>query len=284
MAEEVLKCARFGDNEELTTLLQSVTDADRDALVNFVQPETLNTPLHMACANGHVECVRELLHNGAKHVANASGNLPLHWAVQNKHREIVKLLVDGVKDLDVLARNSFGRGCVTEAFQCEDTEILAMLLEHSSATEERLAEGTGMGKDSIKEEIEEEADEADSNSPKVLQETVLEFNFAPGLPTLRARELALEWSKDAFGSTAEEDITGVSIWSAALILSRWVIDHRDIFDGKQVCELGSGCGVSGLAVHKYTSAARVVLSDLFAHTIQNLEHNVELNKSDKKGG
>lgn len=232
--------------------------------------------------------------------------------MQNKHREVVKLLVDGVKDLDVLARNNFGRGCVTEAFQCEDTEIctlyitldfcggggveahpwnvfvraVAMLLEHSSASEERLAEGTGMGKDAIKEEVEEDGDESDSNSPKVLQETVLEFNFAPGLPTLRARELALEWSKDAFGSTAEEDITGVSIWSAALILSRWVIDHRDIFNGKQVCELGSGCGVSGLAVHKYTNAARVVLSDLFAHTIQNLEHNIELNKksADKKAG
>ncbi|KAF1774689.1 S-adenosyl-L-methionine-dependent methyltransferase [Phytophthora cactorum] len=288
MAEEVLKCARFGDEQELRTLLQSVNGPERDAFVNFVQPDTLNTPLHMACANGHVECVRELLSNEAKHVANASGNLPLRtemngcYDIGNKHREIVKLLVDGVKDLDVLARNSFGRGCVTEAFQCEDTEILAMLLEHNSATEERLAEGTGMGKNAIKEEIEEDGDEADSNSPKVLQETVLEFNFAPGLPTLRARELALKWSKDAFGSTAEEDITGVSIWSAALILSRWVIDHRSIFDGKQVCELGSGCGVSGLAVHKYTNAARVVLSDLFAHTIQNLEHNVELNKSDKK--
>lgn len=35
-------------------------------------------------------------------------------------------------------------------------------------------------------------------------------------------------------------------------------------------------------MHKYTNAARVVLSDLFAHTIQNLEHNVELNKADKK--
>ncbi|KAJ8539019.1 hypothetical protein ON010_g12852 [Phytophthora cinnamomi] len=163
---------------------------------------------------------------------------------------------------------------------------VAMLLEHSSASEERLAEGTGMGKDAIKEEVEEDGDEADANSPKVLQETVLEFDFAPGLPTLRARELALEWSKDAFGSTAEEDITGVSIWSAALILSRWVIDHRDVFDGKQVCELGSGCGVSGLAVHKYTNAARVVLSDLFAHTIQNLEHNLELNKksAEKKAG
>ncbi|KUF96565.1 hypothetical protein AM588_10009929 [Phytophthora nicotianae] len=77
MAEEVLKCARFGDEQELRTLIQSVDDTERDAFVNFVQPETLNTPLHMACANGHVECVRELLSNGAKHVPNASGNLPL---------------------------------------------------------------------------------------------------------------------------------------------------------------------------------------------------------------
>lgn len=279
MADAVLKCARFGDDEELKNLLHAANDADRDALVNFVQPETLNTPLHMACANGHVECVKQLLENGARHLPNASGNLPLHWAVQNKHREIVKLLVYGVKDLDVLARNNFGRGCVTEAFQCEDTEILAMLLEHSSATEEKLAAGTGMGEDAIREEVEEDTEGSTTSSPKVLQETVLEFKFAPGLPTLRARELALEWSKDAFGSTAEEDITGVSIWSAALILSRWVIDNREVFDDKQVCELGSGCGVSGLAVHKYTNAKRVVLSDLFAHTIQNLEHNVELNKA-----
>ncbi|CAI5726319.1 unnamed protein product [Hyaloperonospora brassicae] len=282
MSDEVLQCARFGDDQELKTMLQSADNDTRDALLNFVQPETLNTPLHMACANGHVECVRELLEHGARHVPNANGNLPLHWAVQNTHREIVKLLVNGVPDLDVLSRNNFGRGCVTEAFQCDDPEILTMLLEHSSATEERLAEGTGMGKDALKEEVEEEeGEEADSSAPKVLQETVLEFSFVPGLPTLRARELALEWSKDAFGSTAEEDITGVSIWSAALILSRWIIDHRDVFDGNQVCELGSGCGVSGLAVHKYTNASRVVLSDLFAHTIQNLEHNVELNKKDE---
>ena len=45
------------------------------------------------------------------------------WAVQNTHQEIVKLLVDGVQDLDVLSRNNFGRGCVTEAFQCDDPEI-----------------------------------------------------------------------------------------------------------------------------------------------------------------
>jgi ankyrin repeat protein len=30
-----------------------------------------------ACANGHAECAKELIANGAKHVANASGNTPL---------------------------------------------------------------------------------------------------------------------------------------------------------------------------------------------------------------
>lgn len=49
------------------------------------------------------------------------------WAVQNKHLEIVKILLDGIPDIDVLAQNGFGRGCVTEAFQCEDTEIRTCL-------------------------------------------------------------------------------------------------------------------------------------------------------------
>lgn len=158
---------------------------------------------------------------------------------------------------------------------------MAILLEHSSATEERLAEGTGMDKDAIKEETEIDNDhKLELSLPKILQETVLEFEFAPDLPTLRIRELALEWSKDAFGSRADEDITGVSIWSAALILSRWVLDHCNVFNQKQVCELGSGCGVSGLAVYQYTSASRVVLSDLFTHTLENLAYNVALNSKD----
>jgi predicted nicotinamide N-methyase len=154
-------------------------------------------------------------------------------------------------------------------------------LEHSSATEERLAAGSGMDKATIREEDEEDGEKGSSASPKIIQETTLEFSFDASLPTLKARELALDWSRDAFGTTAEEDITGVSIWSAALILSRWIIDHRQEFDGKQVCELGSGCGVSGIASYLYTNATRIVLSDLFDHTIRNLEHNVKLNKEVK---
>lgn len=163
-----------------------------------------------------------------------------------------------------------------------------MLLEHKSATEERLVAGSMMDKASFREEEENgagddangesKASDSSSVAPQIIQETVLQFSFDASLPVLRARELALDWTKDAFGSTADEDITGVSIWSASLILSRWIIDHAAEFGGKRVCELGSGCGVSGLAAFVYTKAARVVLSDLFDHTLRNLEHNVALNR------
>ncbi|TMW60214.1 hypothetical protein Poli38472_000256 [Pythium oligandrum] len=282
MAEEVLACARYGELEELQELLKAVSVDEKDSYVNYVQPDTLNTPLHMACANGHADCAKELIAHGARHIANASGNTPLHWAVQNNHLAAVKALLEGIPDIDVLAQNGFGRGCVTEAFSAQDTEILGVLLEHKSASEERLAEGSGMENAKIREELDETDDEeskSGSNEPKIVQEMVLEFGFDKSLPTLKARELALDWNKDVFGTTAEEDITGVSIWSASLILSRWIIDNADMFANKQVCELGAGCGVSGLASYLYTKASRVVLSDLFEHTIKNLEYNVALNKT-----
>lgn len=45
------------------------------------------------------------------------------WAVQNRHLACVKLLLEGIPDIDVLAQNGFGRGSVTEAFQSDDTDI-----------------------------------------------------------------------------------------------------------------------------------------------------------------
>ena len=35
----------------------------------------------------------------------------------------MELLLNRFEDIDVLSRNEFGRGCVTEAFQTEDTEL-----------------------------------------------------------------------------------------------------------------------------------------------------------------
>lgn len=262
--DDLLLCARYGDVEDLKELLQSpevekINDAD----------DSGNTALHMACGNGHFECVLLLIHFGARHLANKTGNYPLHWAVQNKHIKVVKALLKKFDDIDVLSRNEFGRGCVTEAFQTQDTELVSLLLEHKSATEELLAKGTG---------VEPEAEtETNLNGPKIIQKVELSFAFDSNLPKLRVREVALDWDKQVFQEKASEDTTGITVWSASLILSRWIIDMRSEFKDKTVCELGAGCGLSGLAAYKYTKAHQVVLTDLFESTLENLRYNVELN-------
>lgn len=64
--------------------------------------------------------------------ANRSGCASLlDWAVQNRHLACVKLLLEGIADIDVLAQNGFGRGSVTEAFQSDDPEIRTFTFAHT---------------------------------------------------------------------------------------------------------------------------------------------------------
>jgi hypothetical protein len=58
-----------------------------------------------------------------QHVLNLLHSLYVDWAVQNRHLAVVKLLLEGIEDIDVLTQNGFGRGCVTEAFQVDDADI-----------------------------------------------------------------------------------------------------------------------------------------------------------------
>ncbi|GMI07187.1 hypothetical protein TrRE_jg4930 [Triparma retinervis] len=104
---EMLECARYGDPEDIGTLRSLVSHSSID--VNYSDSGG-STALHKACANGKKDAVAVLLsHPGCSHTANAAGNTPLHWASSNGEVEIVKMLVDRFKDLDVLAKNSFGK-------------------------------------------------------------------------------------------------------------------------------------------------------------------------------
>lgn len=88
----------------------------------------------------------------------------------------------------------------------------------------------------------------------------------------------MDFDVKAFGEVGEEDTTGVCLWSAALILGQWILDMpTENFTGKTVCELGAGCGLPGLVVHRCTAAHRVVLTDCFPSTLDNLHQNAELN-------
>lgn len=219
--------------------------------------------MYVACANGHLECVQLLVNSKAFHNPNLDGNYPLHWAVQNGHLDIVRLLLKSYKDIDVLEQNGFGRGCVTEAFQSQNTEMIAMLLEHPTATEERLLKGTGQ------------------EAPKfedVVQQAILNFQFEG--KDIPIREIALEGNEKVFDKTADEDSTGITVWSASIILAHWIADMKMFFHNKTVMELGAGCGLAGIVAGRCTSADKVVVSDLFQRTMENLHHNVEMNRTD----
>lgn len=84
---ELHECARYGELDEMKTWLEAHPTLSVDAMDGQGA-----TPLHKACANGHVDIVQFLLSKGAKHVQNKNGAFPLSWAILNKH---VRLLTEG---------------------------------------------------------------------------------------------------------------------------------------------------------------------------------------------
>jgi hypothetical protein len=115
-AEELLDCARAGEPEGISEMLQ------RPGVHVDYQNETGTSALHYAAANGHEDCVSLLLQKGARMMPNSSGNTPLHWAVLNKSAACVKALLTA-PGTDVLAKNGFGRSALTEAFAAEQTDV-----------------------------------------------------------------------------------------------------------------------------------------------------------------
>jgi predicted nicotinamide N-methyase len=249
--EEWLECARFGELDSIRALA-----ARFPTLVEHADINSGNTALHMAAANGHVSVAKLLISNNHIFTKNQSGNTPLHWAASNGQAEMVEFLTHQDKiDIDVLDKNTFGRSALTEGFQSEKEGVVTALLEHDSATEEKLLSTAGGSSTSIVHKM-----------------------FNKEKPLL-IRELAISNADNPFADTErpDQDTTGFSIWSASLVLARWM--NTKTWANTSVLELGAGCGVPGLAVAVVTPAPeQVYITDLNPETVDNLKHNIELNK------
>ncbi|XP_070837119.1 protein-lysine N-methyltransferase EEF2KMT isoform X2 [Chaetodon trifascialis] len=74
-----------------------------------------------------------------------------------------------------------------------------------------------------------------------------------------------------------EGTTGLVTWEAALYLAEWALDHRHTFAGRTVLELGSGVGLTGIAICRSCRPNRFVFSDCHSSVLRRLKANVQLN-------
>lgn len=68
------------------------------------------------------------------------------------------------------------------------------------------------------------------------------------------------------------------VWEAGTCLSEFFIENPDLLAGKGIIELGSGCGLTGLAVAARCKPWFIHLTDFTEACQLNLEHNLQLNQ------
>lgn len=69
---------------------------------------------------------------------------------------------------------------------------------------------------------------------------------------------------------------GWKVWPASIILSNFIFWNRSLFENRDVLELGSGCGLSGLMASLF--ARSVVLSDYNEELLHVLQRNIKMNR------
>ena len=267
---EWMESCRYGDVDIVRALAENFSSA-QSALIEFVHPDNGNTGLHMASANGHTNVVKLLVqHYGHSFSKNSSGNTPLHWAAANGHGPVVEFWTSqSIFEVDVLEKNNFGRSALTEGFSSEKEDVVKALLEHDSSSEEKLLSTSGKGGDG------KEQDGLDSHI----------HHFFDVEQPLKIRELAMKNADNPFADAErpDQDTTGLSIWSASLVMARWMqaVGKTGYWKDRSVLELGSGCGVPGLMVAtcpKSSQPRQIYVTDLNPQTVENLQYNVELNE------
>ncbi|KAF2403095.1 ankyrin, partial [Trichodelitschia bisporula] len=150
---EILYCARAGEATDLAAYLAALAAQHGSTpgvvLLAATDPETGNTPLHYACANGHADLAAQLLSAPLcpspeyVNTPNRAGNTPLHWAALNGHLPVVKVLLDHGADAGVL--NAAGHDAVFEAEMNDRGEVVEFMLREVEELERAFGGGEGEG-------------------------------------------------------------------------------------------------------------------------------------------
>jgi len=74
-----------------------------------------------------------------------------------------------------------------------------------------------------------------------------------------------------------EGTTGLVTWLAGEHLAKWCLANAQLFSQKRVLELGSGCGLTGLAVMSLNQAKWFTFTDVHDSVLTYIQRNVEIN-------
>lgn len=165
--DDLFYLARVNDLDELKSFLSELqtkyNTASTQILSAATDPESENTTLHYAAANGHLAILKHIHSTFSPNSSsisvfanqtNQAGNTALHWASLNGHLECVKWLV---KELgaDVTVLNAAGHDAVYEAEVNGKEEVMQWLLKEGGSQLERALGGGGNGPAGAEEEGED---------------------------------------------------------------------------------------------------------------------------------
>ena len=102
---------------------------------------------------------------------------------------------------------------------------------------------------------------------------------------LKLKEKEIYINKDLSVKLKEQTIfkadggEGLHLWEASVVLTRYCLQNKEMFNNKNIIELGTGCGLLGISILKQIpSINHYTFSDYQDSVINNLKDNLSKNK------
>jgi hypothetical protein len=90
-------------------------------------------------------------------------------------------------------------------------------------------------------------------------------------------KVTLKDMRESF-STGVDNTGNVCLWPAEEVMAHYILKRASDFAGKNICELGAGVGLCGLAMARVLKANSLLLTDGNAQVVQTLEKALQVRR------
>jgi calmodulin-lysine N-methyltransferase len=87
--------------------------------------------------------------------------------------------------------------------------------------------------------------------------------------------VTLKDMRDSF-ATGVDNTGNVCLWPAEEVMAHYILSRASEFEGKNICELGAGVGLCGLAMARALKTNSLLLTDGNAQVVDTLQRALEV--------